>query len=85
MCATCAVLVLATLGFLAGCGGSSAPAPVALTPAVPQVLNQGDTLDITAVVANDPSKKGVAWSLNPSTVYYPTRLRHRLFIKPQTR
>ncbi len=67
MRAVCSVLTLAGLVYLAGCGSTPAPPPASLTPAVPQVLTLGQTLDITAVVANDASKKGVTWSLNPST------------------
>jgi hypothetical protein len=65
--ATCAILIAATLLCLAGCGSTSKAAPVSLTPLLPQVLGQGETLDITAAVSNDPSKKGVTWSLDPAT------------------
>lgn len=67
MRAVCVLVILATLVFLAGCGSTSVPAPVSLTPVVPPVLTQGQTLDVTAAVANDSTKKGVTWTLSPST------------------
>lgn len=37
---------------------------VSLTPNAPQTVNQGQTLNITAAVANDSSNKGVSWTLS---------------------
>ena len=67
MRAFCTFLITAGSLFLAGCGSTSATPPVSLTPPMPQILNAGETLNITAAVTNDPSKKGVSWSLSPST------------------
>jgi hypothetical protein len=44
----------------------SSARPISLTPALPQILGQGEALDITATVSNDRGKKGVTWSLSPS-------------------
>ena len=37
---------------------------VSLTPNAPQTVNQGQTLNIAAAVSNDPSNKGVSWTLS---------------------
>jgi hypothetical protein len=63
----CVLVILAGLANLTGCGSTSASPPVSLTPAVPQLLTEGQTLDITAVVGDATNQKGVTWSLNPST------------------
>jgi hypothetical protein len=56
-----------SLMLLVGCGGKEAqPPPVSLTPAAPQVLEEGTALTITAAVSSDPNKTGVIWSLNPA-------------------
>lgn len=49
-----------------GCnGGSSTPAmTITLQASGTQSLNEGQTLTITATVNNDPSNKGVTWSLS---------------------
>jgi Protein of unknown function (DUF3443) len=61
------VLVLVgTLGFLAGCSSNGTPVGVAtsitLTPSSASV-DAGQSVNITASVANDSSGKGVSWSL----------------------
>jgi len=58
-----------------GCSSSSAPPPisVSLVPSSPQTIDQGQTVSITAAVANDSS--GVSWNLNgPGTLSGATRL-----------
>jgi Protein of unknown function (DUF3443) len=60
------VLAAIILLWSAGCGSSSTQPPVSLTPTVPQILGPGEAVDITATLSNDPSKKGVTWSLSPS-------------------
>ncbi|MGA8492369.1 MAG: DUF3443 family protein [Terriglobales bacterium] len=58
--------LVGTLGFLAGCGSSGTPAgitiSITLTPSSAS-LNAGQSVNITASVANDSSGKGVSWSL----------------------
>jgi hypothetical protein len=60
------VAVVGALGFLVGCGGNGTPAGVPITislsPASASV-NAGQTVGITATVSNDPSNKGVTWTL----------------------
>jgi len=48
--------------FTGGCGSSSAPISVTLSPSSAQVIDQGQTVGITASVANANSY-GVSWSL----------------------
>lgn len=49
---------------LAGCGGSSRPAiSVSLSPSSSAVIDQSQSIKITATVANDASLKDVTWSL----------------------
>jgi hypothetical protein len=53
------------LGFAAfGCNGGSSAVTVTLEPSGTQTINEGQTLTITATVVNDPSNKGVTWSLS---------------------
>jgi hypothetical protein len=62
----CAFLVSTTLFCFAGCGSTSTKPPLSLTPAIPQVLGEGEALNITAAVSNASNNGGVTWSLNPS-------------------
>lgn len=48
---------------LAGCGGTTPPIAVMVSPSSPQTIEAGQTVEITAFVANDRSNKGVMWSL----------------------
>ena len=68
------VLSLLALGILvcalvfAGCSGSSTIS-ITLAPATAQTLNPGQTVTITATVANDKNNQGVSWSLTgPGTL-----------------
>ncbi len=58
--------LVGTLGFLAGCGSSGTPVGVVtsitITPSSAS-LDAGQSVNITASVANDSSGKGVSWSL----------------------
>jgi len=60
-------VVVGTLGLLVGCGGSSTPhgvpVSISLNPTSASI-NAGQTVPITATVANDPSNSGVNWSLS---------------------
>ena len=65
------VLILSILGLMCGCGGgggggqSTPPAiSVSLAPATQTTIDQGQTLNFTATVANDSSSKGVTWSVS---------------------
>jgi hypothetical protein len=63
------VLVLVgTLGLLVGCSNSGTPAGIAITislsPSGSASVNPGGTLNIGATVSNDPSGKGVSWTLS---------------------
>lgn len=65
------VALFMTLGFAAGCGGSSGgstpvgvPTTVSLTPAFGQVLAPSQTLTITAAVSTPSSNAGVTWTLS---------------------
>jgi VCBS repeat protein/putative Ig domain-containing protein/FG-GAP repeat protein len=57
------LLVLALAAFMGACSSSSPPISVSLSPSSPQAVDQGQTVAITATVANDKSYKGVAWTL----------------------
>jgi len=65
------VLLLLALGIFvyaltfSGCSGSSATT-ITLSPASGQTLNPGQTVTITATVANDKNNQGVNWSLSGS-------------------
>ena len=62
------VLVLVgTLGFLAGCGGSGTPSGIAITIALSPTsatVNAGGVVNIVATVTNDSTNAGVTWSLS---------------------
>jgi FG-GAP-like repeat/Putative Ig domain/FG-GAP repeat len=74
-----ALFVLATAMFVGGCSSSSMPISVTLSPSTPQAIDQNQTASINAAVMNDPSQKGISWTLtgpgsltasNPSSVTY---------------
>ena len=59
-----ATLVLAMVAVMGGCSGSSSPPiSVSLSPSSSQAIDQGQTVVITATVANDTSSRGVSWTL----------------------
>jgi hypothetical protein len=62
-----ALVVVGTLGFLVGCGGSGTPVgipiTISLSPSSASV-NAGGVVNIVATVSNDSSGKGVSWSLS---------------------
>ena len=58
--------VLAMVGAMGGCGSSSPPSPpisVSLSSSSAPAIDQSQTVVITAIVTNDPSNKGVSWTL----------------------
>jgi hypothetical protein len=61
---------VAMLIAMAGCSGSnSSPVSVSLSPSSAQVIDQSQTVAITATVTNDKSGKGVSWNLTgPGTL-----------------
>jgi Putative Ig domain len=61
-----ALLFLACVAGLAGCGGGKSAITVTLTPSSAVTINQGTTQNITAAVANDSTNAGVTWSLGSS-------------------
>lgn len=59
-----ALLVFATFAITVGCSSmSSPPVSLSLTPSSPQALDVGDTVKLTATLANDSSGKGVFWGI----------------------
>lgn len=48
----------------AGCGSSSKPITITLTPSAPQTIDQGQAVTIAAALTNDSSGKGVTWTLS---------------------
>jgi hypothetical protein len=58
-----ALFVLAMAGVMGGCGSSSPPISVSLSPSSPQAIDQSQTVAVTATVTNDRSSKGVSWTL----------------------
>jgi len=62
-----ALVMLTSIWALSGCGGgyqstSMAAISVSLSPSTAQAIDQGQTINITATVANDSAYKGVTWS-----------------------
>jgi hypothetical protein len=57
------IATLATILFVAGCGSGAASMAVTLSTGATQALDQGQTVNITATVANDTAAKGVTWAL----------------------
>ncbi len=79
LCPCCVMLsVLAMMMVIGGCGSSSPPISLSLSPSSPQAIDQGQLVGIAATV---PNGTGVAWSLTgpgslsnstgPSVVYSP--------------
>lgn len=61
----CGILLAATVMVLGGCGGSSSPPiSIRLSPSSSATIDQSQSVTISATVANDPSSKGVTWSLS---------------------
>src|SRR5260370_1986466 len=57
------LFVLAMAAVMGGCGSSSPPISVNLSPSSPQAIDQSQTVAVMATVTNDTSSKGVSWTL----------------------
>src|SRR5580704_16613513 len=58
-----AVFVLAMAAVMSGCGSSSPPISVSLSPSSLQAIDPSQTVAVMATVTNDTSSKGVSWTL----------------------
>jgi len=61
------VLILSAIFLYCACGGNNQPAPaisVSLSPSAQTTIDQGQSLNFTATVANDTSGSGVTWSMS---------------------
>lgn len=68
-----ALFVVAMAAIMGGCSSSTPPISVSLSPSSQQAIDQGQTVGITATVANDSSSKGVSWILTgPGSLSSPT-------------
>ena len=64
-----ALVMLISIWVLSGCGGgyqstSMSAVSVSLSPSTAQSVDQGQTINITAAVANDSAYRGVTWSVS---------------------
>ena len=67
------LFVLAMAATISGCGSSSPPISVSLSPSSAQAIDQSQTVVVTATVTNDASSRGVAWTLTgPGSLSNPT-------------
>jgi hypothetical protein len=57
-------LSFAVIVFILGCSSGSKPITVALTPSGSQAIDLGQSVSLTAAVANDPKNAGVTWVLS---------------------
>src|ERR1700687_764076 len=57
------IATLCAIFFVAGCGSGPAGMVVTLSTGATQALDQGQSVNITATVANDSAAKGVTWAL----------------------
>jgi|SRR5579875_654805 len=63
----CIALFTLAVTILAGCSSSNYKPPISVSitsPATPPSIQQGQSVTITASVANDPANKGVTWTLS---------------------
>ena len=61
------VLILSAIFLYCACGGNNQPASVisvSLSPSAQTTIDQGQSLNFTATVANDTSGSGVTWSMS---------------------
>ncbi|MGB7847743.1 MAG: putative Ig domain-containing protein [Candidatus Acidiferrum sp.] len=55
--------LIAMLFFITACGGGSKPIVVTLSPSAAQAIDIGQSVSLTAAVANDSKNGGVSWAL----------------------
>ena len=68
-----ALFLLAMLAVMGGCGSSSPPISVSLSPSSAQAIDQSQTVAVMATATNDTSSKGVSWTLTgPGSLSNPT-------------
>lgn len=64
---TATLFAITITGITAGCSGSGPPVPppisVTISPSAQKIIDQGQTVAVSANVANDPSGEGVSWIL----------------------
>ena len=48
----------------AGCADSKRPISIALSLSAPQSIDQGQSFNVSATLANDSQEKGVTWTLS---------------------
>ena len=58
-----ALLAIVFISLFVACGSVSAPVAVAVSPSGTKAIDQAQTIDITATVANDSKNGGVTWSV----------------------
>ena len=79
-----ALFVLAMAAVTGGCGSSSPPISVSLSPSSAQAIDQSQTVAVTATVTNETSAKGVSWTLTgPGSLSNSTELSVT-YISPTT-
>src|ERR1700676_2564880 len=57
-------LSFALIAFLSGCSSGSKPISVVLTPTGTQAIDLGQSVVLSAAVANDSKNAGVTWTFN---------------------
>jgi hypothetical protein len=69
-----ALLGFLAIGFACSCSSSAPPISVQLSASTAQT-DQGESVHVTATLTNDPSARGVSWSLNgPGSLTSPSTL-----------
>lgn len=70
---------------LSGCSNPSSPSiSLSLSPSTPQAIDQGQSVAITASETNDPSSKGVTWSLNGPGSFSSSTGLSVTYVSPKT-
>lgn len=81
----CAVLFpVAMTMLMGGCSSGTLPISVSLSTSSPTTVDQGQTVEVTAVLNNDTSLKGVSWSLTGAGTLSNTTLSSATYNPPTT-
>lgn len=81
---TCALIPAVAL-ILAGCIGTPTKFhAVVLTPAAPQMVDQGRTVNVSATVLNDASNAGVTWAVSGSGTLSATTITSATYTAPNS-